>query len=387
MEKHEIKEVFGEVLTEHDEEIKAELRAIAGDEAAEKAAAAVKAARIDEMRNGTRLLDNDSKAAFAEDMRKLASGEKAAYLTVSDQTGGYLVPTEVHNEIMRIAATTGVVARDARRFPVADIEIPTYSGAVMQGQYIGEDSAGSETQNDIGMARLKSAQWVEFFRVSNRLIQKATPSIGEWLMGLVGEGLAYRLDREGFMGGTYAGSPFVGLLGSSDVTTQTLGSGLTDFNDVTPEEASEAIGAVDTAALANAGFYFHRTVWAQIRAQKDGTSGEYVFRQDHAPFAQIQRESGIQPVGSMWGYPVYTTDVLPTFADTAVSTKFGVFGNLSLALAMGEDGPMDMARSGDAVIGGKSTFERNQTAFRFTHQHALSVMLGSAAVVFETAAS
>lgn len=387
MNKDELKTVFGEVLDERDAAIKDEISEALGPVAAEKAEAAVRKARTEDVINGRKSLDDDSKKSFAEDMRKLASGEKAAYLTVNDQTGGYLVPTEVHSEIMRIAETVGLVARDARRFPVADIEIPTYSGSVMQGEYVGEDEAGTETQEDLGIARLKAAQWMEIFRISNKLIQKANVSVGEWLMGLVAEGLAYRLDREGFTGGTFAGSPFVGLLGSDDVTVQTLGSGLTGFQDVTPAEASEAIGSIDTSALSNAGFYFHRTVWAQIRAQKDGTSGEYVFRQDHAPFTSLQRENGIQPVGTMWGYPVYTTDVLPAYSASATSTKFGVFGNLSLALAMGEDGPMDMARSDSAVIGGKSTFERNQTAFRFTHQHALSVMLPSAAVVFQTAAS
>lgn len=386
MEISEMKEAFGEVLTERDAEIKKEIAEELGPIVAERVEDAVKAARVDDMRLGRKSLDDESKKAFAEDMKNIAGREKAAYLTVNDQTGGYLVPTEVHTEIMRIASTVGLVARDARRFPVADIEIPTYTGAVMQGSYVGEDEAGSETQNDIGVARLKSAQWMEIFRVSNKLIQKANVSVGEWLMGLVGEGLAYRLDREGFTGGTYAGSPFKGLLASSDVTVQTLGSGLTGFEDLTPAEASEAIGAVDTAALNNGAFYFHRTVWAQIRAQKDATSGEYVFRQDHS-FANHKRENGIQPVGDIWGYPVYTTDVLPAYSASAASTKFGVFGNLNLALAFGEDGPMDMARSGDAVIGGASTFERNQTAFRFTHQHAVSLMLPSAAVVLKTAAS
>lgn len=386
MNPEEMKEIFSDVLTERDAEIKAELVNELGVEVATRVEAAVKKARIDDVINGRTSLDDESKQLFAEDMRNIAGSEKAAYLTVNDQTGGYLVPTEVHSEIMRVAATVGLVARDARRFPVADVEIPTYTGAVMQGEYVGEDEEGSETQNDIGIARLKSAQWMEIFRVSNKLIRKANVSVGEWLMSLVAEGLAYRLDREGFVGGTYAGSPFKGLLASDDVTVQTLGSGLTGFDNVTPGEASTAIGAVANAALGNAAFYFHRTVWAQLRAQQDATSNEYVFKQTH-PFAQWKRENGIAPVGEIWGYPVYTTDVLPAYSASAVSTKFGVFGNLNLALALGEDGPMEMARSGDAVVGNSSTFAKNQTAFRFTHDHAVSLMLPEAAVVFKTAAS
>lgn len=384
----DVKELKEELFTHVDESIKANIAEIAGPALSEKVAEAVKTARALDVINGKASLGNEEKDQLATDLKKIASGEKAAYLTVNDQTGGYLVPTEVHSEIMRIAATSGHVAREAHRFPVADIEVPTYTGSVLQGEYVGEDEAGSETQNDIGVARLKAAQWMTIVRLSNKLIKKANVNVAEWLMALVAEGLAYRLDREGFTGGTYAGSPFVGLLSdASGATVQTLATGLTGFEDVTPAEASEAIGSIDTSAVKDGAFYFHRTVWAQIRAQKDGTSGEYVFRQDHAPFATLAKENGIMPVGSIWGYPVYTTDVLPAYSTSAVSTKFGVFANLKLALAIGEDGPMEMARSENAVVGGVSTFERNQTAMRFTHDHAVAPMLPAAAVVLKTAAS
>lgn len=385
MKVEDLKEVLGTVLDERDAEIKDTIKDTMGDIAAEKAAAVVAKARLADMEAGVKSLDNESKQQFATDMKRIAAQEKAAYLTVNDQTGGYLIPTEVNNEIMRIAETVGLVARDVRRLPVADIEQPIYTGEAMQGEYVGEDSAGSETQEDIGNAKLKSAQWMNIFRLSNRLINKANVNVAEWLMALAGEGLSYRLDREGFMGGTFAGSPFVGLLGSGAVTSQTITG--TGFEDITPEEASIAIGSVPTAALNNGAFYFHRTVWARIRTQKDPTSGEYVFKQDNSAIASLRRENGLQPVGEILGYPVFTTDVLPAFSASAVSTKFGVFGNLSLALLMGEDGPMDMARSETAVVGGKSTFERNQTAFRFLHDHAISIALPSAAVVLETAAS
>lgn len=381
----EINELKDELFTHVDESIKTHIQEIAGPALTEKVSEAVKTARALDVINGRASLGNEEKEQLATDLKKIASGEKAAYLTVNDQTGGYLVPTEVHSEIMRIAATSGHVAKNAHRFPVADIEVPTYTGSVLQGEYVGEDEAGSETQNDIGVARLKAAQWMTIIRLSNKLIKKSNVNVAEWLMALVAEGLAYRLDREGFTGGTYAGSPFVGLLSdASGATVQTLGSGLTGFEDLTPAEASEAIGSVETAAVGGAGFYMHRTVWAQLRAQQDATSGEYVYRQDHS-FAQWLKENGLMPVGQIWGYPVYTTDVLPAYSASATATKFALFANLKLALAIGEDGPMEMARSENAVVGGVSTFERNQTAMRFTHDHAVAPMLPAAAVVLKTA--
>ncbi len=380
----EMKAAMREVFSEKDAEFKAHIEAIAGPLFAEKLADMVKEARARELVTG-KGLDVEAKKKFIDDVKLIARNEKAAYLTINDQTGGYVVPTEVHGEIMRIAETTGIVARDARNMGASDIEIPIYTGDAMQGTYVSEDGTTTETQNDLGVARLKSATWMTIVRLSNKLISKANVNVADWLMALVAEGLAYRLDREGFVGGTFAGSPFVGLLGSSAVTEQTLGSGLTGFEDLTPEEASIAIGSVPTAALDRAAFYFHRTVWARIRTQKSGS--EYVFQQNYANLASLRRENGIQPVGEILGYPVYTTDVLPAYSASGISKKFGVFGNLNLALVRGEDGPMSVLRSENAVVGGVSTFERNQTAMRFTQDHALSIMLPEAAVVFKTAAS
>lgn len=371
------------VFSEKDAEIKQHIEDLAGPLFAEKIAEHVKNARISELVNG-KGVDVESKKKFIDDVKLIARGEKAAYLTVNDQTGGYLVPTEVHGEIMRIAETTGIVMRDARNMGDTDLEIPIYTGEVMQGTYVSEDGTTTETQNDLGVARLKAATWMTIVRLSNKLIAKANVNIADWLIALVAEGLAYRLDREGFMGGTFAGSPFVGLLQSSLVTEQTFGTGATGFEDLTPEEASIAIASVPTAALSGAAFYFHPTVWARIRTQKSGS--EYVFKQDNAALATLRRENGIQPVGEILGYPVYTTNVLPAYTASAISTKFGIFGNLNLALVRGEDGPMSVLRSENATVGGVSVYERNQTAMRFTQDNAVSVLLGEAAVALKTAA-
>lgn len=375
-----------EELFDHvDVAIKTNLEALVGTEVADRVEAAIKASRFERALTGVGL-DDETKLAFAKDLMALQRGEKAAYLTTSDQAGGYLIPEETHNEILRIAATVGLVARDARRFPMSvdELSVPRYTGAVMQGEYVGEDSAGSETQNDIGVFRLFAKQWMTIFRVSNPMLADANVNVADWLFAMAAEGLAYRLDREAFVGGTYAGSPFVGLLATnSDATVHTMTTGNDTFAELTLPEASDAIGAVDTSVLDGAAFYMHRTVWAKLRARS--TNG--VFEYGQSNLASQRKQSGIQPSGEILGYPVFTTDVLPGYSSTAASTKFAVFGNLSKAVAIGDRGPMEIAKSGDATIGGKSVFERNQTAFRLTHRHAVSQALPAAAVVIKTAAN
>jgi HK97 family phage major capsid protein len=163
-----------------------------------------------------------------------------------------------------------------------------------------------------------------------------------------------------------------------------MATGKTGFGSFDLDEASDAIGALPEAALADAAFYFHRTVWAKIRVKKSGDN--YVFGQSN--LASLKKDgNGLSPVGEILGFPVYTTDVLPAYSASAISTKFGVFGNLKMALGIGEDGPMSVLRSENAVVNGVSTFERNQTAMRFTHDHAVTILLPDAAIVLKTAAS
>ncbi len=371
-----------------DESIKANLEEIVGPEIASRIEETLKKYRLDLAVNGTDLSD-DSKVAFAKDVLSIARGEKAAYLMSSDATGGYLVPTELHNEIIRIAATTGIIVRDAKRWPMSEneLEIPRYTGAVMQGEYQGEDEEGDEIQNDLGEAVLNAKYWQTIIRAGNRLLKNASVNLADWFLVMAAEGLAYRIDREGFMGGTFTGSPFKGLLGSDEVTLHTMTSGKTGFDKFDIAEASDVIAAVPTAAVGKGAFYFHRTVWAKLKGKKDATSGLYEFSQQNSNLLRFYKENGINPVGMIEEYPVFTTDVLPAWSDSGVSKKFGVFANMELALAWGDKGPMEVAKSTDATVGGKSLFRANQTAFRFGHEHALAVALPAAAVVIKTAAS
>jgi HK97 family phage major capsid protein len=384
MKPEDLKTLVREVFTEKDAEIKAHVAEVVGPIAAEKLAEAVKEFRIRETTEGA-TLSAEQKKMLAEDFRRIAAGEKSVYLSNSDQAGGYLVPTEVSSEIMRIAATVGIAARDARILPMGsdELELPIYTGDVMQGAFQGQDQEGSTTQNDIGVARVQARYWATFVRLSNILLDDANVNVADWIMSLIAEGLAYRMDREVFMGGTFTGSPFVGLLNTaSGATLHTMSNGNDRFDELTLPEASTMIGLLDTSQLNEAAFYMHRTVWAALRTRS--TNG--VFEYGQSNLASQRRQNGIQPAGEILGYPVYTLDVLPTLANTAISTRFAVFANLRNAVAIGERGPMQVARSTDATIGGKNLFAANQTAYRVSKRWGVTPLLPAAAVVARTAA-
>lgn len=388
--KKELLDTVGNSVKELEASVKAEIVKELGPIAADAVEKRVTEMRLDRLVNGKDAsgISDAKKLELVEGVRSIVRGEKAAQFAYSDQAGGYLIDQEVHDGILRIAQLSGFVARDARKFSMSsdELEIPRYTGSTLQGEYLGEDEEGDETAVDLGVSRLFVKNWQTIFRLSNNLIADARLDFADWLISLAAEGLAYRLDREGFMGGTYAGSPFVGLLATaSDVPVHTMATGNTGFEDFSLGEASDVIGTVPTSVVKNGAFYFHRSVWAKIRQRN--TSGVYEYGQANSNFASRTKENGLQAVGAIWDYPVYTPDVLPAYSSSAVSTKFGFFGDLSQVLAWGDKGPMAVLKSEHATVGGKSLFRANQTAIRLTHRHGITQLLPSAGVVFKTAAS
>lgn len=397
MNEDKIKTLFREELKGVvDEAIEKSIKEVAGNEVASQVKKIVSQLRAERAMYGVDSsgLSDETKLALAQDLKHLVRGDldsgkqKAALLINSDSAGGYLVPEEIYAGIMRVAASAGLIVRDAMKFPMSSdsLDVPRYTGSDLTGAYLGEDSDGTETTVTFGDAKLKAEAWYVILRVGNTLISDAKVNVVDWLIGLVAEGLSVRIDKEGFKGGTFAGSPFVGILGSDEATVYTMATGKDTFAEFDMDEASEMIAQLPESLLADAAFYFNRTVWAKIRQKKD-SQGAYVMGQNGGMIATNVRKEGIQPAGTMWGFPVYTTDQLPSNTETAVSTKFCVFGNLSKGLYLGQKGGLEITLSDSAVVGGVSTFARNQKAIRFIDRHAVCVGLPSALVVGKTAAS
>lgn len=336
-------------------------------------------------------LSEKQKKDFVEVVRATITGARIdtkaneALIEEQDNRGGYLVSKEVANAILRIAATVGVVLSQAQKWPMATDEksIPAYTGSFLEGEYLGVDTAGNLTGLTFEQATLIAKKWQLAFVVGNDLLADADVNVADWLLSLAGEALANRIDKEAFIG---SGAPFVGLLNDSGVPVYTMPSGEDTFAEFTLDDASDMIAQVEESVLDGAGFYFERTVWAKIRMKKD-TAGYYVIAQalGNALVQQIAKAGGPKPAGAILDYPVYTVRHLPTNAQTAVSTKFCVFGNLK-AMAFGDKGEMRVAQYQSGNFG-KEIALTDQTGIVYKHRHALVTALKNAFVVGKTAAS
>lgn len=335
-------------------------------------------------------LTDEQKIEFVKAVRSaplagVTTKANEALIEEQDNRGGYLVSKEVAAAIVRIAASVGLVLSQATKWPLKtdELGVPAYTGSFLEGEYLGVDAAGSVTGLTFKSANLIAKKWQLAFVVGNDLLQDASVNLADWLLALGAESLANRTDKEGLAG---VGAPFVGIKDHPDVTVQTMAAGKDTFAEFDLAEASDAIGNVEESVLDGAAFYFHRTVWAKIRSQKDA-AGNYIFGYSNTGFAeQVPQGGGPKPVGSILGYPVFTSRHLPANAASAASTKFGIFGNLK-ALAYGDKGELRVGQFLSGSFGGKEVALADQTGIVYKHRHGLVVTLPAAFVVLKTAAS
>lgn len=335
-------------------------------------------------------LTEEKKVDFVKAVKAVAFGRtkaNEAFVEEQDSRGGYLVDSEVANAIVRIAASVGLVMSQASRWPMKtdELQIPAYTGSILEGEYLGFDAAGSVTGLTFKAANLIVKKWQLAFVVGNDLLSDATPALADWLLALAGEALANAVDKQGLVGT----APFVGVLNHPDVTVQTMASGKDTFAEFDLAEASDGIGSLEESVLDGAGFVLHRTLWAKVRVAKD--SSTYILPQAGAPTSAllsnfVGRIGGARPVGEILGYPVFSNRHMPANSATAVSTKFGFFGNMS-ALAYGDRGDMRVAQHASGSFGGKEVALADQTGLVYKHRHAIVVTLPAAFTVFKTAAS
>jgi len=308
-------------------------------------------------------------------VRAVATGDLATVKALSsgtDSTGGYLVPDEFHAEVLRIAEEHGIARRDCRVVPMkrGSAQFPTSTSGITVS-WPGEGKAASESDPGFGLAQLLAKTMAALTAVENELLEDADVDVVMFLETLFGEGVSKEEDTQVLVG---SGAPFTGVLNHADANVVTMGSGDIAFSNLDADDLLDMIDAVTTGAKKGGKFYLHGNILTLIRKLKD-SNGQYIF---NGP-------SGDKP-GTIWGYRYEETDVMPSNSDSAVTTKFVIFGNLKHTL-FGDRKQMTIDLSKDATIGSVNLFESNMQAVRITERIAVAVGIGSAYAVLRTAAS
>lgn len=387
------KKLAAEMRTVVDEVIQSRVEKIVGEKVAETVRNTVEKMRMEKAvygydRSG---LSDEAKSHFAKTIQSVAFGRKSneELITESDDRGGVLVPTEVANGIVRVARTVGVAMSQIYPWPLKSdsLQVPAYTGAVLEGEFLGFNAVGGLTAITFDHANLFVKKWQLAFALGNDLLEDASVQLGEWLVGLAAEALANMVDKQVFNG---TGAPFVGILNHDDVTAVTLGTGKDTFEEMQIiDDSSLCIGSLEESLLDGAAFYYSRTVWANLRTQKDD-AGQYLLGaalgtvpQQSFLMTDPKSAAGPRPVGYVLGYPVYTVRHLPALSATAAATKFGVFGNLK-CVAYGEKGNMTVEEYKSGTFGGKEIALADQRGMVIKKRWGTAITLPEGMVTIKT---
>lgn len=394
MDENQIRQFKDDLMKAFDDGFEAKLKTVVDPIVAERTRTIVEQLRSERALFGKDRtgLTEKQKMAFAEVAKAAALGisidtkANEALIPEQDNRGGYLLSKEVASAILRIAASVGLIASQATKWPLStdELDIPSYRGSFLEGEYLGVDAVGSDTGLTFNQAKLITKVWQLSFVVSKALLADASVNLADWLLALGGEALANMIDKQGIAG---TGAPFVGIFNEPDANTNIVTiTGTTFAGYRVIEDSSDLIAAVAKSVRPGSVFVMSDTVWAELRVQKDD-SGQYLLPQAGAVsnrvLAQYPSGSILQPDGEILGYPVHTSLHAPALSASASGTKFIIFGNLK-AFAYGDRGTLEIEEHRSGTFGGKEVAKSYQRGIVLNHRHGLVNALPKAFAIAKT---
>lgn len=299
-----------------------------------------------------------------------------------DSEGGFLVPEEMATEIDRVAENVGLVRKLSRTIPMTreTMNMPIL-GSAATVTWDGEGNSGSDGSPTFANVKLIAKKATGLSPITNELLEDVNIEITQTLLELFGEALASAEDQQGLAG---TGSPFTGVLNHADVQVTNMASTKTAFTDVTLGNLRDMISQIKMTALPGSVWVMHPTVFGVVQKIQENNQSIVTFQNPIVP--NTVNGGLLVPAGYIWGYPVYVSEVMPSVSQTAVSTKFIVFGQFK-HMYFGVRKGMSMDISPHATLGSINAFAANQSIVRVIERVSVAVGIGNAFSALKTAAS
>lgn len=310
----------------------------------------------------------DVKAASQGDAKAFQRLEEAtsdmegkAMGATSGSTGGYLVPTEISNELIQMREASGVLRQLFSSQPISTTELQV--SAMDNGLAVAWQAEFSEKiKSDLGFSEFT----VNVFTAaglavaSNQLLRDSRFSIDS----LINADFAKRfvaLEEIAFLNGSGAGQPR-GIRNTAGVDSMALKSTaipnlLDAITDAITATYETYFGAPDAIVM-------HPRTWGRIvKARESSAPSTYLIGAGSTAFGRRANDGlpgygqGALPRGELFGVPVYTTPNVPTNLGLGSNESCVFVGNFSEGLVLDREG-ITTDRSEHVF------FTSNQTVFR-----------------------
>ncbi len=313
-----------------------------------------------DVRNQGRILtlkDEDKKESIAKMFidfveRAVNGSEKAALNETTAAQGGYTVFPEYISTLLALARLNSVALQDANVIQVStdSIHIPK-EDTKFSGAWVAEANAIGAVDPTFTEINLTPKKYASYTTASNEMLADTEFDIVSMLTSQFAESVALEIDKQVFDVNQTQFTPLPDAAGINSVETLTNTiAGLSDWR-----VTSNAMAQLSSNKLAGAKWYTHRTFFHYLRVMKDElTNGLY------------DPQSGMGPLGSLWGFPVALPESYST--DSTAGAPVVLFGNLMNYIIAERKGAISI----DVDPYGR--FLNDQTRFRATvRYHGLPV--------------
>ncbi|MCK9357090.1 MAG: phage major capsid protein [Dehalococcoidia bacterium] len=263
-------------------------------------------------------------AVMRQDTKRLSSVYQSYKAALSEETGtvgGYLVPPEFSQQIMRVALDTAIVRPRATIIPMGGREfnmpVLNYSGTTadqphMLGGVVAtwteEAGAKTETEPTFETLKLMYHELSGYCVASNMLRQDAGPALAQLLTQLFGEAISWYEDIA-FLQGTGSGQP-LGIFKGGAILAEVAATHTLVYSDVT------SMMAMFKPRTPNGGTWvIHPGIYQHLLEMTDGTTTGLVW--------QPNARDGVP--NRFFGKEIIVSDRIPIApAGTSASTLGGL---------------------------------------------------------------
>ena len=229
--------------------------------------------------------------------------------------GGYTVPVEMANTIIRLVEEYGVARQYCRNYPMASnvTDIPIRA-AGLTVNYIGEGSAITASDLTFGTAQLVAKKPAMMSLLSTELDEDSVINVVDLITTEMAWGFSQNEDEQVFNG---TGSPITGIGAAVDAASQV---NIATADAITLDDLHACLGKLPRYPGISPRWYFNNEMFhTNVAPLLDALGGT----------TQRMFEEGNQM--SLLGYPVTFTQVLASSGAAMV----GVFGDLSQGTVLG----------------------------------------------------
>lgn len=238
----------------------------------------------------------------------------------TNSEGGYLVPIELYDEIMKNIEPVSIVKRNAKMInsEFKEIQIPKVT-TLPQFSFVDEGAEKPVSNPEFSQVILKRNDGGFIILLSKQLLEDSKFELMNFITEIATEIISHTIDEAGLKGkGT--------ITGILDTTSgaQKIISGVS-ITGITYNHLINAISAIPSKELRKAKWYMHRSIWGHLKTLKYSEDGEYILSPED------KRDMILE------GFPVELSDECWGLSDDAMDRGFIAFGDLKNMLFMVRD--------------------------------------------------